>query len=454
MKKNKANSQSAWKFSRWILALTGLPLIAFTVFAAWIGIRELRAAREYEQLIEPFRQAGTPVGDAWLDRTFRERTSTDGAAAWSKILLLTSSIWDANSDKLPIVGSAELPEVIDSTHPWPENEPVADFLAEIRPIIDLIHASGDRTQPVWQPLAFDGMATLLEELQQSRSVVRLLQLDAEHALYNNDAPRAMAAIRSMLATAQAFDWKVFLVGEYVNSALRSVHSTTIQRSLAANRWNVQQIEELMSPLATPLPIAERWRSSLLSEQAMVCSVLENSSDSLPSEFSLFGFPSAKLHLMKLYAELQILPATSGFQLRRHALAYESRFASKDTRSVEGVLAGIFLPAIENYAAILERLEHERRITLTALGVKRFQLEHQRWPNELSDLATIGLTTDDWTLPEIGRIGYAVEEDTAFVWGAPPRSLEIAAARPQFEPGELSSGRTAEGFELPTIVLIK
>ena len=78
---------------------------------------------------------------------------------------------------------------------------------------------------------------------------------------------------------------------------------------------------------------------------------------------------------------------------------------------------MLIPAVAAYANAFERSERSRRMVLTALGVKRFQLANGRWPEQLQELSQVGLSPEDWTLPGIGPLGYAIEPDgkTACVW---------------------------------------
>ena len=67
------------------------------------------------------------------------------------------------------------------------------------------------------------------------------------------------------------------------------------------------------------------------------------------------------------------------------------------------------------AAAYERDELDRRLTRTALGVKRYRVSEGRWPVRLSDLAAAGLEPKDWTALQAGPLGYQVEGEAAVVW---------------------------------------
>src|SRR5690606_25834757 len=101
-------------------------------------------------------------------------------------------------------GNAPPPVEIVPGGRWDEEPAVAEFLQWMRPVIDDIQAATEYPTPVWQPIEFRGYSTLLEELQNSRSLVRLLSLDVEHALYHGESDRALRSLQAMQGVADAF----------------------------------------------------------------------------------------------------------------------------------------------------------------------------------------------------------------------------------------------------------
>ena len=67
------------------------------------------------------------------------------------------------------------------------------------------------------------------------------------------------------------------------------------------------------------------------------------------------------------------------------------------------------------AAAYEREEIDRRLTRTALGIKRYRVSEGRWPARLSDLAAVGLEAKDWTALQVGPFGYKIVGEEAVVW---------------------------------------
>ena len=404
--------------SLWFLVAAFLPLTVFGVMTLVLWNQERVAARQLERKLAPIRAAGLPIGDAALAKRFRDSSSTVGTDAWSRISMLCMSYqWDGVGS-LPVVGAKELPARIDPDTAWADDEPVGEYLAAVRPIIDLIHRSTEVPKPVWQPIEFRGISTLLPELQNARQIARILRLESEHALFHGDADRALRAIESLRATAEVYDWHLFLVGELVNIALRHIHLDIIARSLSVDLWSEDQVAALLASLRAPLPIAEKWRACLAAEQLMAIASLENpaglAGTGLPTAQSLWITPRAKLQLYNAYDQLQSLADAGADRLLERARHWEETFA-RTNQSDDLGLRGLFLPAITNFAELLGRTTDRRKITLTAVAIKQFQLTHDQWPGTLDELIQVGLTPADWTLRQQGPLGYEINEEGAEIF---------------------------------------
>ena len=330
-------------------------------------------------------------------------------------MLSTSVGWNAMTE-LPIVGNGEPLRMLEAGAKWQNDALVDDFLKQAQPLFDLIYDAAKYPTPVWQPMEFRGIGTLLPELQESRQIQRLLQLDFEHAIVHSDTERALRDLRAMQSTADAFDWDMFMVGELVNIALHGLHYGSIQRSLYADVWNDAELEQLMAQVRQPLPLEKRWNNSIETEKAMSLSEVSNSR-SMP-EVELAQSAESKLALLRKYAEVQSLANEPLGQLTRGAAELEREWEQRGSQVGADILAKLFLPpVVASYAEAFERSERSRRLVLTSLAVKRFHLANDRWPEQLPELSQVGLSPEDWTLPGIGPLGYAIEPDgkTACVW---------------------------------------
>lgn len=425
----RPTAKKTWHFARWLVPMLSLPFLVGTIAIGWLGFREVRATQALRELNAPQSSSNTSTGDVWMDENHRASTSTVGTAMWSKIYLLMFAANYQDQKELPLVGSKSLWPILDRKRPWEEDEPVANYLTEMRPVIDLIHQAAQLPTPVWQPLAFNGLSTLLPEPQEARNVSRLLQLEAEYALYHGDSQRALKAIDSLHATAEAIGWNISVPAQLYHLSMQDPYLRTIQRSLHTDVWSSEQLDLLLGQIDQPIDVADSFRRGLKAEQASVDSVLNSSL----SEFAgsrLMKFPSAKLELQRQYLELQALADSANVRLSTHVHERENGIGRYE--GAAGMLVNYYLPIASAYAAALDAKEQLRQVTGVAVAVKRFQLEHQRFPEDLSELSKTGLSTEDWTVVGVGRLGYGVEGDRAYVWGLGPQDSTIAAERPTLE----------------------
>jgi hypothetical protein len=378
----------------WIAGLAVIP-IALLLAGVLYSIRtEQAAAAELGRITQYGGSA-----DAWAAKRFRSSTHTEGTAAWSKISMLAGAASELGS-VVPLVGKVEFPEDFDPTAEWREEPAIAAYLAEMQPVLELIHASKDVPKPVWQPVHFSGVGTLLPHLQNSRQVMRVLQLEALHAMHKREPERVLAALESMQATADVYDWHLYLVGEFVHIALKGMLAYTLEDALQVDMWTPEQLDTLATYVADPSDIAESWEKSFLFEETMAAEF----QTALPMISS-----KDRLAMLKKYRQIESLGKLPVGQLSTAAQRLQEEMTASS------YLEGQLLPAVAQCAAAWERMEYQRRLTKTSIAVKRYEMKHGSWPTQLEDLTDVGLTSEDWSIPKLGKFGYEVFEDSVVVF---------------------------------------
>lgn len=408
---------------RWLLLLVMLPIVTGLIAVAVLGYGEYRSHREVRAEIARLRAAGEPVDNETLALWFQAGTSQEGTAAWRDVLSAVEQVSTGETvNAFPIIGLGKLPEPLVPGGDWPDEPRIAEFLQEVRPLIKQIEQAGRYPAPVWQPIGFDGFSTLLPELQSSLSIIRLLQLEVQDALYHGDTERALRGLAGMQATAAAFDWDCCIVADLVGIALRSIHHDAIRKSLADTDWDAPQLDQLLAQVQQPRDVVVRWRRICAGERAMLLALLRGNGAELDGMLprrgtryaaALLLLPSAKEKYLDVMAAFQQIgePGVMGMTARVQQL--EREVALSDRRRFD--LTALFLPAMSAVAAAYEREELRRRLTRTALGVKRYRVSEGRWPARLSDLAVVGLEPKDWTALQAGPFGYKIEGGDAVLW---------------------------------------
>ncbi len=425
---------------KWIGLVSLIPVAILIVFIGFIGYRETIASGELKAKIDEMRRDGEPFDNDSMAKYFEKNAHKEGTVAWSEILALTQAA-NAISDNLPMVGAGTLPTDLSPGSDWPDEPRVAEFLHEVRPLIQRISKADEFPKPVWMPIRFNGIGTLLEEAQLSRSIARILELDAIHALYHKDGNRALQAIHSLGTVAEAFDWDFCMVTNLVSLAIRSTHRNAIDRSLDTGVWNEEQLDALTDQVKQPYDVATTWRATIAGERGFAYPILDNprilqdvhNSPDNPL-FYLPVTPSTRLAVLQAYEEFIHCADVGDAGIAARAKLTEASFFENRSISLSSSFLAMMLPAISTYAEAFDRDEIGRRLTYTAIAVKRFQMKHQRWPKSLSELSGIGLVATHWTISDSQAFGYEVGDGTAYLWSYGSLDKKIVPKkRPRTEP---------------------
>ncbi len=418
----RVSKRSTWR--SWLVwfAVSGASLLLLGI--GTVVTRQVQAAIEVRRELAEIRQAGQPIDDASMAVWYQQKTHQEGTAIWNQILHLApqSASNYPDLDLLPLLGIAELPETIEPQQTWRQREVVEEFLEYCQPILVLIVQAEAYPRPVWHPVAFSGFETSLSELHASRSVIRLLQLEVEAALWSADAERALRGLRGMRITLEAFgfDSPIMLVADLVNQAIEGVRLATIQRCLQCDLWTERQLAKLRSEIGPAWELEQRWQHVFRGERSMGLISSEQAiqgrwAEELPPLFML-RLPTTKRALLAWYRECEQLASTDPLELLEKARVFDDRFRDGQQGSFTERSVALFVPAVKSYASAFVRSEDLRRMTLAAVAVKQFQVQEGRWPGQLSELVKVGLGVADWSIVAGIPLGYQDGGDEASLWG--------------------------------------
>lgn len=416
---------------RWYVLIAVVPVMLGLIATAYWGTQEWLASRANQTQIANWAREGIPYNNVSLKEWYTKRTHAEGTEDWLTVLdLCTWGIGAKSAEKLPYLGAdgKELPELIPGC-PWPEEDLVGDYLKEMEPAFRLIEKACQHPTPVRLPIVFDGFGTLLECMQNSRSVMRLLNLDFDYAYHQRDTKRAMRDLKLMQATAKAFNSRETMVSELVNVAMRGMRHACIRRSLTESIWTDDELALMRSSLSSEESFGERWKDMMHGERAFglagIASIQATGCLNEPG-FELNNalhplMPSGVKTLIEFYTKAANLPNTDLKGLSSWAAAF-SEESGRASKGSAGVWLSMIMPGIESVVSAEISVEDSARWTRTAIAIRQYQNQKGKWPARLRDLEEIGLTVEDYSNANEEVFGYEVDGNTAYIWTAEHSTL--------------------------------
>ena len=442
----QASSLGRYKF----VWLSLLPLVAILAVVVYWSIPEWIAAQQNQVQFKKLAAEGIPYDNATMQQTYEQRTHPEGTSDWVEISQLAQWGQQVKAyQKLPYLGGdgVEVTNLVSSgkSTDWPDKARVASYLEEMEPVIDLIERASAHPTPVRFPIRFDGISTLLPHVQNARGIQRLLVLDCDFAYFNQDNERALRDLSLMQATVDAYDGRETLVSALVNVAIREMRMGEVRRTLTHCQWSAADLEVLRDSLSLKEKVSARWRDNMLCERAFGLSIVNESPRKLTEflgrqgQFRVFTGPSEVRALIKAYQKLVDLSDGQDLsQWRKRAAGLEEWVTALPSNS----LAGMILPAGTQCLEAEIRAEDVRRWTLTAVAIQQFKQQNEQWPQELSDLESVGLNYEDYSTMDNRVFGYEIEGDKVFLWKQDPYDstdkLRISEARPL--PEKINDGK--------------
>ncbi|MDA0660702.1 MAG: hypothetical protein O3C60_17990 [Planctomycetota bacterium] len=380
---------------------------------------------------------------------YTKRTHSEGTDDWLRILQLCNwGVGASGTEKLPYVGfEGETRQYLAPGGDWAEEPLVASFVHEMEPVLQLIENASKHPKPVRFSLIIDGFATPLPQLQEARSVMRLLNLDFDYAYYHQDTQRALRDLQLMDATIDAFDSREIIVSNLINLALRSMRMGAIRRSLTNSIWTAEELAHLRESVASPDPLAERWRDVMMGERAFGLAAIESlrRNETTLSEFDDSAManlipptPSVQRQLLECYDRAVHLPIEDGLTKSRVTAEEIDRMVHDASGGSASVWIGLVFPAVTAYFGAAMKAESDRRWTQTAIALRQYKSQNGDWPTRLEDLESLGLRFDDYSLANGGMFGYEVDGKIAYLWTTDSKSVyesTVGPTRPTEENAE-------------------
>ncbi len=370
------------------------------------AVRELVAKPRLENYIRT-----NEIGGKWIEQHLKQTTHTEGTVAWNKILLMcrlgVQEKWKSFAPLLNKgVNSEGQTEQVELD--WPKERERLEreldaFLDEMQPLVELVHESSQVAMPVWQPIGLYGGGVDFRFMYDAQTISQLLSLEVYQAMKDSDSERGLAGIRSLKAVVDTCDWELGWTCRSIHFNLRSYLHGAVRKSLSTELWNSNQLGQINLLFNQPVDPVHVWRIVFAAERNQIPLIIEQFTPRTMQDLLTY---EEQLEFYKQYDSI----VSSGEAMLGKTERPASNPQAGDHPQIIGSVAiqetlANVLPYVASCAITIEEAENQRRLTVSAVAIKRFQLEQQRWPQSLEELAQVGLSIDDWTIPGLGNLGY-------------------------------------------------
>lgn len=370
------------------------------------------------------RDAGFPIDDRSLSQSVQASTSPEHT---DELLLMLSAQKSFSSSGL----SMKLPdsdELVGKDETWEAAAFMAETSSDRSVVVKKINAIGELNQAIWVPVHFNAFNSMLPEYQQSRSLIRRCQEQFRHHFHEGDHEAAIDDLQAMDRIRKQIGKLPYAVVYLIDIAFLDVLHQTIGESLAMDQWSEAELEQIRDFVDQSIIGEYDWPMVVYGEQAAVL-------ETLGIHPGAIGSMSSRVHsgLSQGMAPVGISPVhlrsflECGDDLATLENVGEDGFASTIDEAMEKhgyknrktldevvIVGGPFasqyaidylMSAWQAIGGAITRAEMTRKATLSAIAIKQYQLTQNEWPEKLSDLKSVGLTSADYRHNSRSDFGY-------------------------------------------------
>ncbi len=402
------------------LTLALLPPIALIALLLWGGWEQFTAAQYVEAEISSLKASGEPADNVMLVAAQRDQTSIAGARDRNDLNVAIRMLDHKYSEALRVLEDNE--QLKPASDEWAA-KPIAElYSAEAAPLIERMRNLLQRDRP--QPGDRIYWNTLVSHFSGNWLGDNLLLREFRLAYHNNNPERAADLLELYIESGQ----------EVWGGVMMDSLSFIIHRSLEHEFWTTESLAQVQQTLRDRKPNRTSWADQVASRRVALLTQVHASElygGHNPRLSEIYPYEIASTHVaryLRFYDELERL---SGEATREHYWAVEDVIgemnASRGEIAFESIaaiplatcdtLGGQHYGSNWSMNSVISQME-DRRLQ-TALAIKQFQLQENRWPASLAELTRVGLAASDWKLVGDIDFGYRVDADgqTARLWRA-------------------------------------
>ena len=432
---HKAVRQS-WIAANKPLLWACMPMLAILLLVIGVAFFESSEEGRFQDRILQMQADGVPVDkESWTAWT-KERTSVEGTFAWSEIAVMHEALTMSN---LTYSFQSDLNRSVFLGTVPPDNSDYKHYLEMLRPLFKRVEQAVDYSKPVlkYDRSIYRGFEQLMLDLR-----LELLDAQCRHQVERSTAAMELLfRVNDIQRTSNQSDG---FTGE-VSYWGSEMEYTAINNGLSADIWDEPYIRKLILRLQPDqLLTAPKWRSIVIRERAMGLDKISKWADQF--ELEVYGsvdkvnrwiylFPgspgyltgSVKNRLLdgcEAFADAANYVAGTpdpadrlGVGMWNNIYAIQENYFPRweQQRHLFTPLVPAEFHSVANSLQMILKAESYTKLTRTALAVKLFKITKGRWPDELEELAEVGLSKADTHNLYYPKTAYQVDGESAFVW---------------------------------------
>ena len=412
------------------LAVILLVSIAVPGICIFIGIHDSlrRAANALENRKAALRASGVPLDDESLDTWYKLRATEEDSAEW--LAIFESDEFMRATERVRVLSSTENDAAIAD---WPDGVRCREFLDETRHLRKRIRERSQRKQRVRFPIEFNSWGTRIPYIYAVEGSSRIFGVEFLAAFHDNHSLAMREAIATRMELSEVCRGEPIQVSQLMCADMRVAAIRDLGKAIRANRLAVDDLRSLLELLINLDSLIDDWPIQMASERAMGIQLSNRPDD-------ISGFKESKSPLIRWLGK-----GTSSRDVENF-LDGVGRFENIDTSSMDEFLnqaiqiessihveyetpnllagrhwlfTGLLLGKQSKVAQELVAVRMLEQIAILGTGIRLYQAENGMLPDQLSDLAKLGI--DFRQLFPIGGkpYGYLREGNGAVLWGTHP-----------------------------------
>jgi hypothetical protein len=424
---------------KWLKRLT---IAGMLLVAAVIGWWYLQSS-ELRNELQALRAQGMPTDGAELNEFYQIPSQTpDITPVWIRAMTATEEILARGDvDTLPILGKGETP-IPSPGKTWGQLGESRSFLSQQNDLFaEILEACGSQGA-VRFPVDFEaGSQVQLPWAQNSRSVGRLLMLDAWVHAHDEDSDRVLQDVKGLIAVSETLRYEPTIVSQLVRMALVGITTQTLIDLLPTCDWSDDDLMVLQEQLRA-IDLREAGRIGLIGERA-IC--LQEIGKTVPV---VLYQANVRMALEVFSSTLDALDGTWQTVSARQAevsTLIQARAAGPIQR-MKYVAALMLLPPLEQFVTAVTRTAANQRAAICVIAAERHFRQHGEYPASLDTIdqrlfAMQVQQSMDTIDPFTGDpLKYVLSEDALLIYSVGPDgnddggSLEWNGPRQQFDVG--------------------